>query len=69
MNHHPLRATEYRERAAAELAAGSATRLDQVRAKHEQAARVWTELADAEDARESQRTARKAAVLARADSE
>jgi hypothetical protein len=58
MAHNPLLAAEYRERAAAERAAGEASGLEQVRAKHEEAARVWTGLADAEDARRAEALAR-----------
>ena len=53
-----LRGEEYRARAAAESAAGAVTVLEQVRAKHERAAQVWTGLADMEDARKAQREAR-----------
>ena len=62
MAQDPMRATEYRGRAAAETAAGLASGLDQVRAKHERAAQVWTDLADAEDARREDREARLAAA-------
>ncbi|MBI1682090.1 hypothetical protein [Caulobacter hibisci] len=48
---HPLRAPEYRALAAASLEAAGACALPHVQAKHEHAARTWTELADAEDAR------------------
>ena len=58
MIHHPIRAAEYRARAAAETAAGAATPLDQVRAKHQRAAKVWADLAMAEDARGVERAAR-----------
>jgi hypothetical protein len=58
MAYNPLLAAEYRRRAAAERAAGEATGLEQVRAKHEEAARVWTGLADAEDARHAESLAR-----------
>jgi hypothetical protein len=49
---------EYRARAIAEIAAGMASRLEQVRSKHHHAADVWTRLADAEDARRADRDAR-----------
>ena len=65
MVHQPLRAEEYRARAAAEAAAGEASPLGQVRAKHERAARVWAELASAEDARDAERAARQRTVEAR----
>jgi len=58
MIHHPTRAAEYRARAAAEAAAGAASPLDQVRAKHERAAKVWTDLAVVEDVRGAERAAR-----------
>jgi hypothetical protein len=60
MIHHPIRAEEYRARAAAETTAGAASSLDQVRAKHDRAAQVWTDLAEAEDYRGAQRAAREA---------
>jgi hypothetical protein len=65
MIRHPIRADEYRARAVAETATGAASGLDHVRAKHERAAKVWTDLAEAEDARAGQREARlaKAAAL------
>jgi hypothetical protein len=62
MIHSPLRAEEYRTRAAAEIAAGDATSLEQVRAKHARAAQVWTDLADAEEARARDRAERQAAA-------
>jgi len=62
MAQDPMRAAEYRGRAAAETAAGLASGLDQVRAKHARAAQVWTDLADAEDARREDREARLAAA-------
>lgn len=58
MSQYPIRSEEYRARAAAEEAAGAATPLEQVRAKHTRAALVWTELADQEDARAIERAAR-----------
>ncbi|MEH0196944.1 hypothetical protein V7S57_15035 [Caulobacter sp. CCNWLY153] len=48
---HPFRAPEYRALAATALQAAGASSLPHVQAKHEQAARTWSELADAEDAR------------------
>ena len=66
MTQHPLRAAEYRERAAAETSAGAASGLAQVRAKHERAAQVWADLAEAEDLREAQRNARQAGLQVRA---
>ena len=56
---HAAKVLEYRTRAAAEISAGEAAALDQVRIKHERAAQVWTDLADAQDARETERTARR----------
>lgn len=58
MTQHPIRSDEYRIRAQAELAAGAATVLEQVRAKHERAAQVWSDLADQEDIRAAERAAR-----------
>ncbi len=55
---YPIRADEYRARAAAELEAGAASPLDHVRTKHARAAEVWTNLADAEEARGAAREAR-----------
>ena len=52
------RSDEYRAKAAAELAAGAASPLEQVRAKHERAAQVWSDLAAQEDARALDRAAR-----------
>jgi hypothetical protein len=60
MVHHPIRGEEYRARAAAEAEAGAASPLEQVRNKHERAAQVWTDLAEAEEARGDQRLARAA---------
>lgn len=54
---------EYRTRAAEAIVAGADATLDHVRAKHEQSAKVWTELAAAEEARLSDRAARLAAVV------
>jgi hypothetical protein len=62
---HPIRAEEYRNRAAAEAAAGAASPLEHVQTKHARAAQVWTELARAEEARGDVRLAR-AAFAARA---
>jgi hypothetical protein len=58
MVHNPIRAEEYRARAAAEAALRAAATLEQVRAKHDRAAKVWTDLADAEDARAAERARR-----------
>lgn len=55
---YPIRAAEFRARAAAEAAAGAASPLEQVRAKHERAAQVWADMATAEDVRGSEREAR-----------
>jgi len=63
MTHYPIRADEYRARATAEATLGAAASLEQVRAKHERAAQVWTELADTEDARAAERIARAAASV------
>lgn len=60
MIHNPIRSEEYRARAEAEIKAGVATPLSQVRAKHERAAQVWTDLAEAEEHRAAQRAAREA---------
>ena len=57
---HPIRADEYRARAAAEVEAGAASPLEQVRTKHARAAQVWTDLADAEEVRGAARLARAA---------
>lgn len=57
---YPIRVDEYRARAAAELEAGAASPLEQVRTKHERSAQVWTNLADAEEARGAVRQARTA---------
>jgi len=65
MSDHVAKAREYRERAAAELTAGGASPLDQVREKHTRAAQVWTALADAEDARLSEKAARALATVAK----
>jgi hypothetical protein len=51
---YELRAAEYRTRAEADAQAGAAAVLDTVRDKFEQAARRWTELADAEELRAAQ---------------
>ena len=59
MTDHNARATEYRARAAAELAAGAATALDSVRDKHARADQAWVNLAEAEDAREAEKAARR----------
>lgn len=61
---YPIRADEYRARAMAELAAGAASPLEQVRTKHERSAQVWTTLADAEEARGAVRLARTTPLVA-----
>ena len=60
MTKYPIRADEYRARAAVVAEAGAASPLEQVRTKHARAAQVWTDLADAEDARGTVREARAA---------
>ena len=55
---YPIRADEYRARAAAEAEAGAASPLEQVRTKHARAAQVWTDLAEAEEHRGIVREAR-----------
>lgn len=60
---HPIRAVEYRARAAAEIEAGAASPLEQVRAKHARAAQVWSDLAAIEDVRDKERQARAAPAL------
>ena len=62
---HPIRADEYRARAAAEAEAGAASALEQVRSKHARAALVWAEMALAEDVRGAEREARAALAAAR----
>lgn len=57
---YPIRADEYRARAVAEADAGAASPLEQVRTKHARAAQVWTDLAEAEEARGATREARAA---------
>jgi hypothetical protein len=54
LTRYELRAAEYRGRAEADARAGQAAVLATVRDKFEQAARRWTELADAEDLRAAQ---------------
>jgi hypothetical protein len=55
VSRYAILADEYRQRAhEASLAAAAAT-LDEVRRKHETAAAVWTELADAQEARAAER--------------
>lgn len=58
MNEYSVKAADYRAKAASELLVGAAATLDHVRAKHDRAARVWTELAEAEDARAAQKIRR-----------
>lgn len=60
MVHLRMLATEYRTRAAAEVLAGEASALSRVRDKHERAAQVWTQLAEAADAREAEQASRRA---------
>lgn len=55
---YPIRAEEYRARAAAELEAGAASPLEHVRTKHARSAQVWTNLAEAEEVRGTVRQAR-----------
>ena len=55
---YPIRAEEYRARAAAEVEAGATSPLEHVRTKHARAAQVWTDLAEAEEARGTLREAR-----------
>ena len=62
MTDHTARASEYRARAAAETAAGAASPLESVREKHARAAVAWISLADAEDAREAEKAARRPQV-------
>jgi hypothetical protein len=57
---YPIRAEEYRARAAAELAASAASPLEHVRTKHVRSAQVWTNLAEAEEARGTVRETRAA---------
>jgi hypothetical protein len=61
----PIRADEYRARAAAEAAAGAASPLEQVRTKHERAAQVWADMAVAEEVRGTERAARMALAALR----
>ncbi len=58
MSNHHIRADEYRARAAEAALASAATKLDQVREKHDLAGQRWTVLAEAEEARADQRAAR-----------
>jgi hypothetical protein len=51
MPNHDLKAEEYRARARAATAAADSATLTRVRERHEQAARTWADLAEAEDAR------------------
>ena len=62
---HPIRADEYRARAAAEVEAGAASPLEQVRRKHARAAQVWSDMALAEEARGTEREARAALAALR----
>ena len=61
---YPIRADEYRARAAAELEAGAASPLEHVREKHVRSAQVWTDLAEAEEHRGTVREARTALAAA-----
>jgi hypothetical protein len=54
VDRYELRAAEYRARADDDAAKGRASPLESVRQKHEQAARTWAELADAEEQRAAQ---------------
>lgn len=54
VDRYELRAAEYRARAEEDAAKGLASPLQSVRQKHAQAARTWTELADAEEQRAAQ---------------
>jgi hypothetical protein len=65
MSKHPIRADEYRARAAAEAEAGAASPLEQVRTKHARAAQVWADMALAEEARGTERAARAALAALR----
>lgn len=58
MTRYPDRSSEFRAYAAAEAAAGAVASLAQVRAKHERAARMWSDLAEQEDTRARERAAR-----------
>lgn len=60
MAKYPIRAEEYRARAAAELEAEASSPLEHVRTKHARSAQVWTSLAEAEEARGTVREARAA---------
>jgi hypothetical protein len=51
MPNHDLKAEEYRARARAASVAADSAVLARVRERHEQAARTWADLAEAEDAR------------------
>jgi hypothetical protein len=57
MHKHDIKAEEYRVRARAASAAADSATLAQVRERHEQAARTWWDLADAETARAMTRRA------------
>lgn len=58
MSEYATKAADYRAKAASEALAGAAASLGHVRAKHDRAAQVWTDLAAAEDVREVQRRRR-----------
>ncbi len=62
MSRYAILAEEYRERAREALKAAEATSLAEVRRKHETAAQVWTDLADAQDARAAERARADAAA-------
>jgi hypothetical protein len=51
MSKHELKADEYRARAKDASAAADSATLARVRERHEQAARTWSDLADAVEAR------------------
>lgn len=62
---HQLKAEEYRARAEAASAAADSATLARVREQHHQAARTWSELAQAEAARSESRRAVGRPALAR----
>lgn len=65
MAKYPIRADEFRDRAAAEAEAAAASPLEHVRAKHARAAQVWADMALAEDVRGGEREARAAMAAVR----
>ena len=58
-----------RARAAAERASAEATTLDNVRARHERAARAWEEIADRQERTTVARIERESRVVPRVDGE